>query len=529
MVEDFVKFLKDVGLLVPGVWGALLFLCWRIASRLLGDMQKNEAARGRWVAWLRHNTFARRYKALLDAGLNHVDRLLSPNFSRSPTNHTDNRKTEPGRAWSFRLLDICLLLAVAYPVLSFLVALATNNYAAYYERLGVWGVETEWQTRTLPFGILGLIAFVGWITAQTWSNRLRPVLALVAVVLAFALALAIKDAVGFSFGVVAAIAVSLAFPAIVVFSVVNGMSNSGAGAISVSLSATVAVAGVHIYLIDFEGDTGPLGFAYSLGYATETVVLGVFATMVGVFGALAYLQHRIGLKHGRRLLALSSFCLFVAVFIAFFVASATPSAFTDEVPILVFLGFLPLLNAWADFASIGLTRWRLRWGLQNSLIFNALLDIIAALSILLILAFSIVAIAHFTRVWDRTPLLDISSLLRDLNGEERGKYWWLGFVLFSTLLPTLLHLCVGAFAFFTLISNWVGKPIASGLVLGDTPGGRVAAFALSFSAALSVWLPCIILWYALTVGGGALLDGLIAACEWFNLELNALFPVEQEI
>ncbi len=50
-----------------------------------------------------------------------------------------------------------------------------------------------------------------------------------------------------------------------------------------------------------------------------------------------------------------------------------------------------------------------------------------------------------------------------------GQYWWLGFMLFSTLLPTLIHLAIGAFALFTLVSGWLGRPIAAGLLKGDSP------------------------------------------------------------
>ena len=57
---------------------------------------------------------------------------------------------------------------------------------------------------------------------------------------------------------------------------------------------------------------------------------------------------------------------------------------------MLFIGFLPLLNAWADFASVGLTRWRLRCGVQGHLVFNAVVDAVAAIAILFLLAFAII-------------------------------------------------------------------------------------------------------------------------------------------
>jgi hypothetical protein len=42
---------------------------------------------------------------------------------------------------------------------------------------------------------------------------------------------------------------------------------------------------------------------------------------------------------------------------------------------------------------------------------------------------------------------------------------------------------------------------------------------------LAVWLPFLVLWLALTHGGGLLLDLLLDACEWFLGVLNTLFPL----
>jgi hypothetical protein len=98
-------------------------------------------------------------------------------------------------------------------------------------------------------------------------------------------------------------------------------------------------------------------------------------------------------------------------------------------------------------------------------------------------------------------------------------------MLFSTLLPTLAHLAIGAFALFTLASGWLGRPIAAGLMKGDSPEGRIASLALSIAAALAVWLPCLLLWLGLRHGGAPLLDALLWSCERFLALLQASFPI----
>ncbi len=78
-----------------------------MSLRLFWGINKDDG-RGRWVAWLKHDTFARRYRELLDTALNWIDRLLSPEYPNASTDHDTNSKIERGRAWSWRLLDLCL-------------------------------------------------------------------------------------------------------------------------------------------------------------------------------------------------------------------------------------------------------------------------------------------------------------------------------------------------------------------------------------------------------------------------------------
>jgi hypothetical protein len=195
----------------------------------------------------------------------------------------------------------------------------------------------------------------------------------------------------------------------------------------------------------------------------------------------------------------------------------------DAPAFVLFLGLLPLLNAWADFASTGLTRWRLRKGVQGNLVGNAVLDAVAAVAILLALALAIVATVHFLRTGDGAPLFDLAAFFADLRADP-GAYWWLGFMLFSTLLPTVAHLAIGSFALFTLISGRLGKPIAAGLLKGDSPEGRFATLALTLATALAAWLPFFILYHVIAYGGGWLLAGLLDIVEGFHRFLATTFP-----
>jgi hypothetical protein len=61
------------------------------------DVNKNDG-RGRWVALLKRDTFARSHRRLLDAALDRIDRSRSPECPDGRTDRGTNAKTEPGPA-----------------------------------------------------------------------------------------------------------------------------------------------------------------------------------------------------------------------------------------------------------------------------------------------------------------------------------------------------------------------------------------------------------------------------------------------
>ncbi|MBP7241347.1 hypothetical protein [Amaricoccus sp.] len=47
---------------------------------------------------------------------------------------------------------------------------------------------------------------------------------------------------------------------------------------------------------------------------------------------------------------------------------------------------------------------------------------------------------------------------------------------------------------------------------------------MTIAAALAVWLPCLVLWYGLALGGGLLFDWLLILIEWFLGVLKTASP-----
>ena len=381
------EFLKELG-----VWGSLAFVLIAVSLRLFWGINKDDG-RGRWVAWLKHDTFARRYRELLDTALNLIDRLLSPEYPNASTDHDTNSKIERGRAWSWRLLDLSFLLAVAYPILAIFLNWAVTGDSGRIGAVEVLSAQPAWWRRWSLVALMTL-AFVSAMLARK-ADRSRTLRTI-----QFA-----------AFGLVVA-----------------------------------------------------FGFAAASAFASATA--GAFAAAVS--------QDWLGLRFGIRRAALLGYFLLLFAALAAVVLRSEETLDDQVRSVVLFIGFLPLLNAWADFASVGLTRWRLRCGVQGHLVFNAVVDAVAAIAIMFLLAFAIIATIHFVRPGGGAPLVNLPALFTDLRTAP-GQYWWLGFMLFSTLLPTLIHLAIGAFALFTLVSGWLGRPIAAGLLKGDSPEGRSPA------------------------------------------------------
>lgn len=247
-------------------------------------------------------------------------------------------------------------------------------------------------------------------------------------------------------------------------------------------------------------------------------VIVVFAAIGAAGGAFSGAIEAIGGATGRPARALGAFAALSFGAVALSVA-ALPELSEEEATFILFLCLLPLLNAAADFASTGLTRWWLRQGLRGNLVGHALRDAGAALGILAALGFGLIATIRWVRPRDGTPLLDLAATFADLRANP-GDYYWLYFCFFSTLLPTVLHLSAACFGLFTLASKRLGRPIAELLQAGATDSVKakdgVVALSLCVSAALLA--PFAALYGLFAVAGRPILFALLDLFEaWARL------------
>ena len=310
-------------------------------------------------------------------------------------------------AWSAATYDKCLLLAVAYPVLLALISwFAVGDAGEMGRAIGLEPSDNIWARL---FFLGGLVPFI----------------------FIFGLFLRIDSNWQWLFLAVA-LAIAFGFPSL--FDTIYPDESRRAVAFAVAVAGAVAGAG-------------------AVAFAVAVVVAVVVAVRMNRLGGF---------------LIAVSILYFVAVFsIAY--GAAGPDISRARFGLLIGLVLLPLVNAPFDWASIGLTRWLLRKNLATQsarlrLLYSAV-DFFGAMALLVVLSVAaIIAIEGFNaagRAGGMTaPMVDLPTILGDIRADPyAGKHFWIYFALFSTLIPTVLHLAVYLASVLTvqipLVRNWL--------------------------------------------------------------------------
>lgn len=484
--EEFFRAIWPIWWLwVPMAFWGLLY------GWLYKDLWRHEADRKRVIGRLIQDKPVAPYRRVLTGMLDRVDaRLSGPEVARG---------LGPGRvAFSSGLIQMTMLLAVAYPIL----ALAGQWVAGSPMLLGGGEVAPAGTGRARGCVVvwLGGVAVAGAALVQTEKLQ-RPWLFLAAIA-GSVVWLFGGLSLSFEFGVPAAVAVA--------GTVIGAVAGAGAGAGAGKFAFAFAVAGAFAFAFAFAGAfAGAVTFAVAVAFAVGGAVAVAVLTVENRRGA-------DGRLWAVWLLAMG--CGLAAVLLT------RDAIIQPEIRMIIaFLGFLPILNALADFASVGLTRYLLRRGLAGWGPKYAALDIMGGAVIFALLGCTTIALFHWLRPQDGVPLLDLPGLFTGLAATPEH-YWWLFVMLVSTLIPTLLHGMIGTFTLLLhyppALRQWVVRRLDDGK--SSDVSGRLGTAAWCAMLTLSVWVPIWLLWQALSYDRGALLRGIIAAFAAFARLIGAI-------
>ena len=185
---------------------------------------------------------------------------------------------------------------------------------------------------------------------------------------------------------------------------------------------------------------------------------------------------------------------------------------------------LPLVNAVFDFASVGLTRYLLRLGLeQKRAAWRAVLDGLGGIAIFFALGCTLIAFVTFVVPADGVPLVDLTQLFADMR-RAPGDYIWLMVTLFSTLLPTLLHLSVAVLTLGLQYPAGVRNFVAGLLERGEQIGQAALLSGICICAMITIalWCPIWIFTFVITHDHGAIVNAVLWGFEAFAWAIGGI-------
>lgn len=499
--------------LLPAVAAALFaWLAWRYWDTLGGAGEApGSRERGDYdtlVAQLQAGgNPARVYRDWLTKALDRVDAFFGDPERNDKSWFARKLGLEtPGARWTAPAFDRCLLLALLYPVVTIIGGWAWFGHVGIFERtLGLWESPPDDAIRGLARGTYTLslagAVYAGWRFSRSKSFRPR-LLWIAGLSLAGAIAFVVTVAsasVGAGGGA-GALAFALAFA--------FAYADDFAVAFAFVFAAAIDAAFVFTFSAAF---TGPLYFLGAVGLAVSAVGFAVVY-------AVALISLWSG-KTGRRGAFLSLF-LFTALALAYsgIWLIAQSDYWHDLGAVVLVFGVLTLVNAPFDWTAIGLTRALLRRGLApggRGPYFYAAVDAILAPPVITLLAFvTVLAVQTFDdlavlRAGAEARILPLGPLYEGLETRPSDpEFWWVWLMLFSTLIPSALNLCIAAASLtrgLPSLNRWIVGRMSGAPAIRDTDrlllaavlSGQIAGGLLATGLALyfigiwfvPIWLP----------------------------------------
>ncbi|SNR70691.1 hypothetical protein [Puniceibacterium sediminis] len=253
-------------------------------------------------------------------------------------------------------------------------------------------------------------------------------------------------------------------------------------ALGVALGATAAGA--------FAGVL-PVALAFGFAFAVAGVGEVGSASLVPIAGAI--IVDRYSEKgFGRAAYFLYTVLLLSGLFATLPIANWADSQTGNRVTFL-FVGILPLLNAIFDYASYALTWTLLRAGVlrPRRAVVLGIFDLAAACGLFLISgAGMVIAVAGANTLSgvELYPLADLFHGIRDTPTD----YLWLYVMLFSTLLPTVLHAGVGMFSLGALLPKAFRRTLQGMITDKDALAATAAPLLIGLYWTTCLLIPCLI-------------------------------------
>ncbi|MEM1344586.1 MAG: hypothetical protein AAGI34_08415 [Pseudomonadota bacterium] len=470
-----------------GLWQALALVVASMGAvnglvRLMASGTRGPE-RIRWL--LTRRTPMVGYRRLVNTTLDRIDRWLIPSDYVWRPETTEEARNPFG--WP--LLAFSLRLAFVYPTLLMIFFWLLGGEGRFGVEFVVLPGAVDAWVRPAAIGVIAIFT-VSLVIEKILSSPAGLVLQLVSLGLAYTLAYAVS--VGAAYAVAFVIVVVIAYTA--------------AYAVSIAAAYAAAMPAAYAY-----------AYAVSAPYAVAVEVVAAYATTVAAVAvaAVAVAVERTVTRamvrgHGR---AAHTLLIAGTLPVGFWAAwIAPPTEDNAFAAFLLFLLVLPLTNAVFDYVSFGVTRALMQRGAQKNMLVAfalGLADLAFALVMFTVLGTTLIAIVSAMNMVTAVPVVDFNAVFFDLGRPERRlDYYWLWAMLFSTLVPTLLHASLACFALTAFIPRVTRRSMLSLLTMENRDGfdDRVLRIGLTVQIWVSAVLPFLLLgglvWAVLSLAPG---------------------------
>jgi len=441
----------------------------------LRNTADNPSDRAYWRDLLRHDRPAERYRSVMRRGLDWLDSRLSAH--EAPQGPAQ-------RAWSFGLLNATMALALAYPIVAITIQWLWGS-AIDFGGQEVIAVSPS-QARIFTAVWLGSSLFFYLFAGASKSRWRWPLFILATGILLLGPIYADRFAVPGNVAVASTVASVGAVEGAVAVVVAFGVASASADTFTFKGAVVGTVAGAVACVVVVAEELSSRPMAWRLLYCGALVALLIVAVkMPDDFGA------------GQR---------------------------NQAVFFMLTMGLLPLVNAVFDFASVGLTRYLLRLGLeQKRAAWRAVLDGLGGIAIFFALGCTLIAFVTFVVPADGVPLVELKQLFADMR-RAPGDYIWLMVTLFSTLIPTLLHLSVAVLTLGLQYPAPLRNFVAGLLERGEQSGQAALLSGICICAMITIalWCPIWIFTFVVTHDHGAIVNAVLWGFEAFAWAIGGI-------
>ena len=237
-------------------------------------------------------------------------------------------------------------------------------------------------------------------------------------------------------------------------------------------------------------------------YGIKRVILAAVPTFVGLVIILKSTKWAFPNRRPYIAIGFYMFCLTIFATYGVVAFGILPQSWPFLLPVATIIVLIPVINLPFDYFSIGLTRYALKksfnaksqWKRTKWALIDLCTAFIMMIALCIIMIFMLEALnaAALHGGADFVPA-PVADQIREISSSQgfQGQHFWLYFALFSTLLPTAIHMTIWAVSLSTIVlgrSDRLSRMINPAIMAQSDTKRHIAAAILAFQWIVAIAL-----------------------------------------